>query len=103
MLFVPSVFAEAAGGLNEGDAEQKVAFVLEHGLRADRTAAERLLADVHLQRRTLLDLQQNVEVLRMYGYPLADVGRDLLRRRIRSTLIPRLEFVAFHACALSRS
>ena len=103
MIFPSSILlplaAGAAGGLTEGEAERKVAFVLEHSIRADRAAAERLLNDQQLRQRTLAELKQNVEVLHMYGHPLADLDRRLLQRRIKSTLIPRLEFVAYHACA----
>ena len=76
-----------------------MALVLEAGLRADRAAAERLLADVHLRRRSLAGWRQHVEALRMYGYPLAGVGVNPLQRQLRSVLIPRLEDVAMHACA----
>ena len=80
-----------------------MALVLESGLRANRAAAERLLADVQLRRRSLAGWRQHVEALRMYGYSLASVGLNSLRLEIRSALIPRLEFVALHACAASAS
>ena len=83
--------------------ERKVALVLEAGLRADRPAAERLLADCFLRHRSLAGWQQHVEALRMYNYSLASVGSNSLRLAIRSSLIPRLEFVALHACAASAS
>ena len=76
-----------------------MALVLEAGLRANRRAAERLLADSVLRRRSLAGWQQHVEALRMYGYPLAGVWGRALHVELRSAMIPKLEFVAVHACA----
>ena len=85
--------------LSPGDeAERKVALVLEHGLRANRAAAERLLSRKMLQDIPFAGWQQRVEALRMYGRPLAKASMHTLRREIKSALVPRLEFVAAHAC-----
>ena len=83
-----------------------MALVLEHGLRADRPAAEALVARSKLQRSTLADYQQRIEALRMYGWPLAGVGVSVLCRSVRA-LLPRLAYLAAHAyappCIASRS
>ena len=73
--------------------------VLEHGLRADRAAAERLVATRRLRRMSLTGLQQRVEVLRMYDQPLASATSVVLTSGIKSALVPRLEFVAVYTCA----
>ena len=72
--------------------------VLEHGIRANRAAAERLAAARSLRRLSLTGLQQRVEVLRMYGQQLASVTTVVLTSGIKSNLVPRLEFVAVYAC-----
>ena len=73
--------------------------MLEHGIRADRAAAERLVAARSLRRLSLTALRQRVEVLRMYGQQLSSVTTVVLTRGIKSNLVPRLEFVAVYACA----
>ena len=77
--------------------ESKVALVLEHGLRADRAAAEALVASLSLQRLTLAGYQQRVEALSMYGWPLGSVGTYVLHKSL-THLLPRLAYVAAHAC-----
>ena len=76
-----------------------MALMLESGLRADRCAAERLVANSTLRRRSLAGWQQHVEALRMYGHAHAGMWGLVFYRELRSALIPRLEFVAAHACA----
>ena len=76
-----------------------MALVLEHGLRADRAAAEALVASPTLQRLTLAGYQQRVEALRMYGWPLGSAGTFVLHNRSLTQLLPRLAYVAVHACA----
>ena len=71
--------------------------MLEHGLRADRAAAEKLVASPQLQKLTLVGYQQRVEALRMYGWPLGSAGVEVLRRPL-AQLLPRLAYVAAHAC-----
>ena len=74
--------------------------MLDVGIRADRSAAERLMAYKAVRLRSLAGWQQHVEALRMYGYSPASVHMDVLCCGLNSKLVPRLEFVALHACAL---
>ena len=92
-------FAERQAEIGVEEEEGKVELVLEAGLRADRPAAERLLADVNLRRRSLAGWRQHVEALRMYGHANADMWGRALHRELRSAIIPRMEFLAAHACA----
>ena len=73
--------------------------VLEHGLRPDRSAAEALVASSHLKSLALADYQQRIEALRMFGCALAGVPIVAFRREIKTTLVPRLTYIAEHACA----
>ena len=88
-------------GTGADDAEGKVALVLEHGLRADRAAAENLVTSVQLRGLTLADYQQRIEVLSMYGWPLASVYTATLYRPL-AQLLPRLAYVATLACVPRR-
>jgi hypothetical protein len=85
------------------DTGDKVAFVLEHGIRPDRHAAEALVAAPYMRGLTLADYQQRTEVLRMFGYPLAGVPAALWRRALKGFFIPRLAFVAENACVPAQS
>ena len=82
-----------------GETERKVAFVLEHGVRADRRAAEAFVASSALRRLALADYQHRVEALRMYGHTVDDVSTVVFRRGLASNLLLRLAFVHEHACA----
>ena len=81
------------------DVERKVALLLEHGVRADRLAAERLVADDKLRLFAASDFQQRIELLRLYGFPLEAVDRTVFCRRLKSTLLPLLAFLDKHGYA----
>ena len=80
------------------DAERKVAFVLKHGLRAERRTAEAFVASTQISRFTLADYQQRVEAMRVFGWPLEGLNLRLFCRRLTSHTLPRLLYVAQHAC-----
>ena len=73
--------------------------MLEHGLRADRAAAERFMATRDMRRMSLTGLRQRVAALRMYDQPLAGIKPKTIDSGVKSKLVPRLEFQAVHACA----
>ena len=77
----------------------KVAFVLDHGLRADPRAATAFVTSKHLQPLTLAGFQQRVEVLRMFGHPTAGVPVHFFRHSIVSHMLPRLAYIKKHAYA----
>ena len=84
------------------DVERKVAFVLEHGLRARRCAAEAFVAanTGTMQQLTLADYQQRTEALRMHGWPLSDIWARAFCGGLTQRMLPRLVFVAEHTCVL---
>ena len=81
------------------DIESTVALVLEHGLRPDQRTAKAFVAASHLKRLTLSDYQQRIEVLRMFGYAPAGIPIDGFQAGLKTTMLPKLAFVAEHACA----
>ena len=81
------------------DAERKVALVLEHGIRSERSAAQVFVASRKLARLSLADYRQRIEVLCLFGHALVDVGVHSFGRGLESTMMPRLVFVQTHACA----
>ena len=76
-----------------------MAFVLSHGVRKDRRAAEAFVTSNTLRRLTLANYQHRVEALCMYGHTAVDVPVHVFRRGLSSCLLPRLAFVRKHACA----
>ena len=99
--------ADVSNGTKAGkcadEEERKVALVLAAGLRADRRTAEILLNDKDVRRRSLAGWRQHVEALRMYNYPSSNVSVHTLRLGLKTNFVPRMEFVALHACALRSS
>ena len=89
----------AERSLAADDVERKVALLLEHGVRADRSAAEKFVAAHELQRLGVADYQHRIELLRMYGCPLEGVDVQLFRLGLRTTLLPLLAFLSKHKCA----
>jgi transposase len=81
--------------------EDKVQFVVEHGIWPDRNAAEAFVASNLLSRFTLADYQQRAEALRMFDHPLAGAPVNFWYRTLQSYIVPRLAFVAEHACVPS--
>ena len=81
--------------MSETDA--RVAFVLDHGLRADPRAAAAFVASKQLQHLTLTGFQQRAELLRMYGHPPAGVPVDFFRQSIFSQMLSRLAYIDKHA------
>ena len=77
-----------------------MALVLSHGLRAHRRAAEAFVASSRLQRRTLADYQQRIEMLLLYNQPLASAGVEWFQRDVAANLVPRLAYMSAHAYAL---
>ena len=85
-----------------GDDERKVALLLEHGVRADRSAAERFVADHHLQRMDLTECMHRIEFLRMYSVPLKTVGvRFFANFGLKTTMLPWLAYLENHRHALN--
>ena len=80
------------------DVERKVTLLLEHGVRADRSAAEKLTGDLRMQRLNLADLQHRIELLRMYGCQLQKVNVILFRSGLATTLLPLLAYLRKHGC-----
>ena len=93
----PCAESQSEAATDADGAEGKVALVLEHGLRADRAAAEVLVASSKLRSCTLADYQQRIEALSMYGWPLGSVYIATLYRPL-AQLLPRLAYVATLAC-----
>ena len=93
--------AGVAEALPADDVERKVALVLEHGLRPDRSAAEAFVVAFGLKCLALADYQQRIETLRMFGRTLAGLPVQAFRSGVKTTLVPRLTFVSEHACAFS--
>ena len=79
--------------------ERKVALLLEHGVRADRRAAEKFIAHRRLQRLDVADLQHRIEMLRMYRCRLDAVHSDLFKYGVMTRLLPLLAFLDKHQCA----
>ena len=77
-----------------------MALLLEHGVRADRSAAERFVAHRDLQRLDVTDFQRRVELFRMYGCSLNKVDAMLFSLGLRTRLLPLLAFLHKHECAL---
>ena len=77
-----------------------MALLIEHGVRAGRVAAAAFSASPKLQRLTLADSQQRIEALRMYRRPMASVNVTAFVMGLQAVILPRLQFVAMHACAL---
>ena len=90
--------AEGIKGAVLRTTERKVTFVMEHGLRARRRAAETFVAAKPMQRLPLADYQQRTEALHMYGCPLNDARAETFCRGLTTHMLPRLVFVAEHAC-----
>ena len=86
----------------EADATERkamVALVLDQGLRPDLQSAERFVASTRLRRLALADYQQRVEALRLHNVPLANVAVLVFSKRLKKWIVPRLAFLAVHACA----
>ena len=80
-----------------GDDERKVALLLDQGVRADRSGAERFAADVDLQRLDLSDCMRCIELLRMYSMPLKTVGVLCFGQfRLKTTMLPMLAYLESH-------
>ena len=84
-----------------GDVERKVALLLEHGVRADRRAAEKFVAHSRLQRLGVADYQHRIELLRMYGCALDAVHAELFRYGLLTKLLPMLAYLEHHRYAPS--
>ena len=82
------------------DVERKVALLLEHGIRADRQAAERLVSAHGLRHYELSDYQQRIELLLMYGCPLEAMDCMVFRSGLKTKALPLLAFLDKHGCAL---
>ena len=80
--------------------ERKVALLLEHGVRADRRAAEKFIAHRDLQRLNVADLQHRIELLRLYRCRLDAVHADLFAHGVMTRLLPLLAYLDKHQCAL---
>jgi hypothetical protein len=94
-------FLASAGDTDATDVdgvEDKVLFVLEHSIRPDRCAAEAFVACNRLSRFTIADYQQRAEALRMFGHPLAGAPVKIWHRTLTGFIVPRLAFIAEHAC-----
>ena len=81
------------------DAERKVALLLEHGVRADRRAAERFAAARDVQRLGVADYQHRIELLRMYGCARDSVPINWFCADLQSRMLPLLAFLVKHECA----
>ena len=101
----PSMVSGTQGGLIAGrsvaadDAERKVALLLQHGVRADRLAAERYAAAPELRRLSAAGFQHRIELLRMYGCALDSVPVNWFRADLHSRMLPLLAFLVKHECA----
>ena len=76
-----------------------MAFVLEHGLRTDCRTAQALVDARATQRLTLADFQHRAEALRMFGWPLEGLATHVFSSGLTTKVLPRLAYVAEHACA----
>ena len=76
-----------------------MALLLEHGVRADRRAAERFAAARGLQRLSVADYQHRTELLRMYGCALDGADVLLFLLGLKTTFLPLLAFLCKHKCA----
>ena len=81
------------------DAERKVALLLEHGVRADRRAAEDFAAAPALRRLSVAGFQHRIELLRMYGCALNSFPVNWFRADLQSRMLPLLAFLVKHECA----
>ena len=77
-----------------------MALLLEHGVRADRCAAEGFAAYRHLQRLDVTDFQRRVKLFRMYGCSLNKVDAMPFSLGLSTRLLPLLAFLRKHECAL---
>ena len=84
--------------MTTGDAERKVAFVLEHRMRTEHRTAEAFIASFKARHFTLADYQQRVQALRMFGGPLEGIPICVFCVGLTTLMIPRLVYVANHAC-----
>lgn len=95
----PSAAATKGQVKQVDDANAKVEFVLEHGLRDDRRRAEKFVAAYRMDTLSVADFRQRAELLRMFGRPLKGVPVVWWSAGLSTTMVPRLAFVAKHACA----
>ena len=77
-----------------------MALLLEHGVRADRRAAEDFATASRLRYLDVADFQHRIELLRMYGCALDSVPVMWFRADLRSRMLPLLAFLVKHKCAL---
>ena len=76
-----------------------MALLLEHGVRADRIAAETFVAHTHLQHFDEADYQHRIELLRMYNCRLDTIYVNLFSDGFVTKLLPLLAFLDSHKCA----
>ena len=84
--------AEAAG-----DTERKVALLLEHGVRADHAAAEKLVSAHRLRHLGVADFQHRIELLRMFDCSV-QASSHVFGRSLLSHLLPLLAYFVKHEC-----
>ena len=82
-----------------GDAERKVALLLEHGVRNTRRAAEKFVAHRNLQRFDVADFQHRIELLRMYGCALDAIYARMFQHGLMTKLLPLLAYLEQHKYA----
>ena len=80
------------------DKERKVALLLEHGVRADRSAAQKFVADARSQHFDEADYQHRIELMRMYDCHLDTIAVELFRDGFKTILLPLLAFLDNHKC-----
>ena len=61
-----------------------MALLLEHGVRADRSAAEQFVASPPLQHLDAAGYQHRIELLRMYNCPLDTVWSDTFQYGLKT-------------------
>ena len=80
-----------------------MALLLEHGVRADRSSAQKFVAHRGLQASNVVDFQHRIELLRMYDCRLDTVYVDVFCDGFRNKLLPLLAFLDSHKCAPHQS
>ena len=78
-----------------------VALLLEHGVTADRDAAEATAASKAFERLGAAAVQRNLEALRFCGWDARGISISWVCKAAQSRLVPRTAFLRAHGCGAS--
>ena len=95
---VPEPRQQRERGEEEADI---AALLLEHGVTADRDAAEAMAASKSLERGWAATVKCNLEALRFCGWETCGISTKCVRQSSPSKLVTRTAFLRAHGCGAS--